>query len=124
MKTSFLDRYKDHDVSDEYDEFIDDLELMIPTGPDELQRYLAQQINKSTLTSNPLDFWKANQSSFPLLSKVARCIHSIPATSAATEWQFSGAGVVINERRTNLKPAQVDNILLIRSVEKMSVSKQ
>ena len=120
-KVSFLERYEDHDISDEYDEF-DDTESIIGTVPDELQRYLALQIDKSTLSSNPLDFWKDHQTSFPMLSRFARRIHSIPATTAAVERQFSGAGLVVSERRTNLNPAQIDNVLLVRSVEKSSTA--
>ncbi|CAF3210964.1 unnamed protein product [Rotaria sp. Silwood2] len=108
----------DHEAVQEHD---DDLDSTMPPGIDELQRYLALQIDKTSLRQNPLDFWRENQLSFPRLSKLARRIHSIPATIATVERQFSGAGVVINERRTNLKPSQVDNILFIRSCEKMSI---
>lgn len=34
--------------------------------------------------------------------------------------QFSAAGLILNERRTNLSPHQLDNILLIRSVNKLN----
>ncbi|CAF3886290.1 unnamed protein product [Rotaria sp. Silwood1] len=86
---------------------------------DELDRYLIMQIDKSTLTNNPLDFWKTQSEKFPLLSKLAKQIHSIPATSTGVERQFSSAGLIINQRRTNLNPEQVDNILLIRSLQKL-----
>lgn len=42
---------------------------------DESIRYLSMEINKSTLTDNPLDFWRINQANFPVLSKIARQIH-------------------------------------------------
>ncbi|CAF0874068.1 unnamed protein product [Rotaria sordida] len=41
-----------------------------------------------------------------------RSIFSIPATSVGVEREFSAAGLVIQERRTNLNPEQLDNILL------------
>ena len=50
--------------------------------------------------------------------RLARWIFSIPATSTNVERQFSGAGLIIQERRTNLNPEQLNNILLIRSMEK------
>ena len=84
------------------------------TKPDELDKYLAMQIDKSSLTNNPLDFWKTHSKTFPLLSKLAKRIHSIPATSTGVERQFSSARLIINQRRTNINPEQVDNILLIR----------
>ena len=59
---------------------------------DELDRYLSMELEKTTLDSNMLSFWKQQQNKFPLLSRYARSIHSIPATSASVERQFSGAG--------------------------------
>lgn len=85
---------------------------------DELDRYLNFELDKVKLTSNPLDFWKDQQEKFPRLSRLARWIFCIPATSTNVERQFSGAGLVIQERRTNLNPEQLDYILLIRSMEK------
>jgi hypothetical protein len=83
---------------------------------DELDRYLNLELDKFRLTSNPLKFWNDQQEKFPRLSRLARRIFSIPATSASVERQFSEAGLVIQERRTNLNPEQLDNILLIRSM--------
>lgn len=86
---------------------------------DELDRYLIMEIDKTTLSNDPLTFWKLQSQQFPLLSKLAQRIHSIPATSTGVERQFSAAGLILNERRTNLSPHQLDNILLIRSVNKL-----
>ena len=77
-------------------------------------------LDKITLSRDPLIFWKLHSQQFPLLSKLAEQIHSIPATSSSVEQQFSAAGLVINERRTNLSPHQLDNILLIRSLRKLN----
>ena len=85
---------------------------------DEFDRYLIMELDKSKLSSNPLEFWKVNHEKFPRLSCLARSIFSIPATSAGIEREFSGAGVVMHERRTNFNPEQVDNILLVRSMQK------
>ena len=86
---------------------------------DELDRYLTMEIDKSTVSNDPLEFWRLQAESFPLLAQYAKHIHSIPATSASVERQFSAAGLVINDRRTNLNPQQLDNILLVRSVQKL-----
>ncbi|CAF3896809.1 unnamed protein product [Rotaria sp. Silwood1] len=90
--------------------------------PDELDKYMVMQIDKSLLTNNPLDFWKIHSKTFPLLSKLAKRIHSIPATSTGVERQFSSAGLIMNQRRTNINPEQIDNILLVRSLQKMNNS--
>jgi len=86
---------------------------------DELDIYLIMQIDKSLLSNNPLDFWKSHSKQLPLLSKLAQRIYSIPATSTNVERQFSSAGLIINQRRTNINPQQVDNVLLIRSLHKL-----
>jgi hypothetical protein len=76
-------------------------------------------LNKSKLPSNPLEFWKQFQDVFPILSVLARQIHCIPASSAAVERCFSSTGFIVNERRTCLHSDQLDNIIVIRSVENL-----
>ncbi|CAF3783314.1 unnamed protein product [Rotaria socialis] len=44
---------------------------------DELSRYLLMDIDKTTLSDNPLDFWRKHKTAFPVLSKFARQIHCI-----------------------------------------------
>ena len=86
---------------------------------DELVRYLSMKLDKSTLSLNPLQFRKQYQRLFPVLSIVTRKIHCIPASSAAVERCFSATGFIINERRIPLHPDQIDNITVIRSMEKL-----
>ena len=85
---------------------------------DELDRYLDVELEKVKLKSNPMNFWRDHREKFPRLSCLARWIFSVPATSTNVERQLSGAGLVKQERRTNLNPGQLDNILPIRSMEK------
>ncbi|CAF2076585.1 unnamed protein product, partial [Rotaria magnacalcarata] len=114
------DNFGDGEKSEESDE---DIEVSSHGKKnDELDRYLNLEIDRSKLEYDPLPFWKKHQDKFPHLSRYARSIHSIPATSASVERQFSGAGLVINERRTNLKPEQLDNVLLIRSMQKNKIT--
>ncbi len=122
---SILERYEDDseydcDLSDKQDDSSGSIDYDYkPPKPDELTKYLEMYIDKTTLPQNLLDFWRTNQSLFPTLAKLARKIHCIPATSAAVERQFSGAGMVLNERRTCLDPDNLDNILFIRSMQKL-----
>lgn len=85
---------------------------------DELDRYLLFEFDKNKQTIEPLEFWKNHQQKFPFLSKYARSILSIPATTTNVEREFSTAGWILNERRTNLQPDKLENMLLVRSVEK------
>jgi hypothetical protein len=54
-------------------------------------------IDKTALSNDPVTCWKAHLQQFPLLSKLAKQFHSIPATSTSVERQFSAAGLVVNE---------------------------
>jgi hypothetical protein len=100
----FGEDYETGNVSDEYD--VDD---------DELERYLCKRLDTTTLPDNPLEFWKNHNMEFPILAKVARQIFSIPATTASVERSFSVAGNIVVKRRTNIKPAQLDNVVFLRS---------
>ena len=84
---------------------------------DELERYLSKHLGSNDFTENPLEFWRRVRSELPPLAKVARQIHCIPATTASVERTFSHGGYVVNERRTSLKPDQLDNILFLRSLQ-------
>ena len=112
INTSFT---KHDDSGEDSDEYEFDIKKS-----DELDRYLIMEIDKSSISNDPLEFWKLQSENLPLLSKYAQRIHSIPATATSVERQFSAAGLVINDRRTNLNPYQLDNILLIRSVQNMN----
>ena len=68
---------------------------------------------------NPLPFWQHHQSKFPYFSKIARRFFSMPATPAGVERQFSAGGLLINERRASLNPDTVENVLFVRSMQKI-----
>lgn len=57
-----------------------------------------------------LAWWKNNQDTFPRLSKLAKRILCISATSAASERNFSDAGRTVEKRRTRLNPKTIDDI--------------
>lgn len=60
-----------------------------------------------------IKWWRERGNLFPLLSKLALWIHSIPASSIPSERKFSSAGSIICEKRSNLKPDSIENILLL-----------
>lgn len=85
----------------------------------ELETYLQLKLTKWTSSDNenenPLDFWKEQENVLPNLSKLAKKIFCVPASSAAVERAFSSAGVIITQRRSNISPAIVNDIILVRS---------
>ena len=61
---------------------------------------------------------------FPFLSKYAQA-HLIYScmTTKNVEREFLSASFILMERRTNLQPDKLDNILLVRSTEKQLYKK-
>ncbi|CAF2947183.1 unnamed protein product [Rotaria sp. Silwood2] len=102
----FGEEFESSNLSDEFNDDGDDLD-----------RYLSKHLEKKDITDNPLEFWKVVRSELPLLAKVARQICCVPATTASVERIFSHGGYIINERRTNLKPYQLNNVIFLRSLK-------
>ncbi|CAF2226325.1 unnamed protein product [Rotaria magnacalcarata] len=88
-------------------------------GQDEVDRYISLTLGEDEQYSNPLDFWKKKdtQLAFPNLFQLAKRYFSIPCSSSAVERQFSAAGQIITQRRANLDPATVNDIIFLRSIE-------
>ncbi|CAF3851884.1 unnamed protein product [Rotaria magnacalcarata] len=111
------DEHSSDNDDDDEDDFKSTEYSLSLTKSDELNKYLGMKVDMNEYSSDVLLFWKRNTDEFPCLSKLARRTHSIPATSAGVERQFSTAGLILSERRNNLDPEQLDNILSIRAME-------
>ncbi|CAF4527343.1 unnamed protein product, partial [Rotaria sp. Silwood2] len=104
----FGEDFETGNLSDEFDNESDD----------ELNKYLEQRIDIESIDDNPLAFWYEHRFIYPILSRLARSIYSIPATTANVERQFSATGMMITSRRTKLNPEQINNAMFLRSVNK------
>ena len=86
------------------------------TSVSELDAYLEEACAPAdSAETEPLEWWKAAEGWFPLLSRVARSVLCIPASSATSERAFSAAGYIINKRRVNIHPDNVNKLLFIKS---------
>lgn len=65
------------------------------------------------LNSCPGKYWIENKNSFKQLSQLALKYLCIPATSVPSERIFSTAGQIVSERRSRLKPKNVNMILFL-----------
>ena len=83
----------------------------------EIRQYLALPFLESVIREslNLLNWWREHEQTFPILSKIAKKIHSIVATSAPSERIFSKAGNIVNEKRSRLTPANVNNFVLLHT---------
>lgn len=68
---------------------------------------------KVNVASNPLDWWRGNVVSFPILSALARRILCIPASSAPSERLFSHAGLTIRDHRASLLPENAEALIFL-----------
>ena len=62
-------------------------------------------------TFDVLQWWKGNQSKFPILSMMARDILSIPVTTVASESTFSAGKRVIDAKRASMNTETVEMLL-------------
>jgi len=104
---------------DAYDELTDD-----EADADELARYLAAPLarwkhkpvdGKPGVYYEPLDWWRDNQSSYPVLSHLAFELLAAPASTAADERLFSMAGNVVNEERPLTQQELAEATQVLRS---------
>ena len=63
--------------------------------------------------SCPFQWWASNYQNFPNVSKVAKMYLAIPATSVPSERIFSKAGLVIDQRRSNLLPKHAERLICL-----------
>jgi zinc finger BED domain-containing protein 1 (E3 SUMO-protein ligase ZBED1) len=64
------------------------------------------------IREDPLLWWKANSTSFPILSKIAKKYLAVPASQCTSERTFSTSGKVITPTRNRLKPAMVEKLVI------------
>ena len=61
----------------------------------------------------PLIFFKENNSSFPILSYLARAIYCLMPTSTPIEGVFSGTGLTLTPRRQRMAPTTLEALTQI-----------
>lgn len=82
----------------------------------EIFRYRQEPLVKlSRPDSNPLEWWKINQSRFPHVARLARSLLCIPATSASSERIFSEAGLTISKKRARLTHQNATSVIMLKT---------
>ncbi|XP_055905827.1 zinc finger BED domain-containing protein 4-like [Eupeodes corollae] len=66
------------------------------------------------LNNNPLDWWKAHQTDFKRLSKVALRYLSLPPASVLSEQLFSGTGLIYDPQRNRLQSEKAAILLFTK----------
>lgn len=81
---------------------------------EELSRYMKETISFDSLDMSPMEWWESYSRSFPILSKLAARLLSIPASSASCERVFPQAGLTLSKLRTRLGKDTVANLMMIK----------
>ncbi|XP_039216147.1 E3 SUMO-protein ligase ZBED1-like isoform X1 [Crotalus tigris] len=72
-----------------------------------------QTSKASALAQEPLQWWKIHHTQYPLLSRAARKLLGVPATSVPAGWLFSSTGDAIHTKRQALTPEHVDMLVFL-----------
>ena len=113
------------DDDDDDNDDLNDTNTKIRSSSDELMEYrvLVSKTSEHLLNQeDPTAWWKQYKQYLPVLAQVAQRLFSIPATSAAVERTFSSAGYIYSNRRANLAGTSLDDIILVRSKNKMKMN--
>jgi hypothetical protein len=82
-----------------------------PNPKDEFNHYTSD-IPQVPIMTNPLHWWKQNESTFPTLAEVAKKFLAIPASQASTERAFSTSGNIITKKRTRMSSEILEMLVL------------
>ncbi|KAK4074631.1 hypothetical protein Purlil1_12926 [Purpureocillium lilacinum] len=86
----------------------------------EVERYIRMEPQE---TENPVDWWLAQQTTFPMLSKLALDILAIPAMSSDCERSFSLAKLSLTSQRLSMSPATLEALQCLKNWTRQSAVK-
>ena len=82
---------------------------------EEVRRYLSEPVSDVDCgpgTDGILKWWKEKMTTFPILSRIAKDILSVPATSVPAENTFSRSGRVVSPSRCSLAPETIEALMV------------
>jgi hypothetical protein len=82
------------------------------TAASDVDKYFQSEAINFHKTFDILSWWKYQSENFPDLSRLAKDIFAIPATSVPSESAFSTSGRIVDDYRTNLNPRTVESLVL------------
>ncbi|KAG6502743.1 hypothetical protein ZIOFF_035030 [Zingiber officinale] len=88
-----------------------DKDLMEIEITNEVDKYFSDPFVKWSSNFDILEWWKGNTTTFPVLSKIAKDIFSIPSSTVASENAFSLGRRVVDPFRASLHPKMVEALV-------------
>jgi hypothetical protein len=93
---------------------VDDIKPRQEGQYDEMGSFITARRNASINSGTDLlDWWRVNRDLFPMLWKLAMEVLTIPASSAASERQFSRAKRISSDKRRSLKPNKLQALVFL-----------
>ncbi|XP_065673458.1 E3 SUMO-protein ligase ZBED1-like [Hydra vulgaris] len=89
-----------------------DLDEVDSPSEDEVSRYRKEPCAK--MDSDPLQWWKLHQGSYPRLATIAKKYLSVPATTVPCERLFSTDGFIADKHRSSLLPDSLNMLLCLK----------
>ena len=80
----------------------------------EMDRYLREELLPRKEEVDILQWWKINSSKYPVLSKMARDILAIPASTVRSESAFSTRGRIVSDYRSRLTCSTVEVLICLQ----------
>ncbi|XP_039516037.1 zinc finger BED domain-containing protein 4-like [Pimephales promelas] len=74
---------------------------------------LYKSVDCISLDSNPLEWWRTNEPTYPHIAKLAKHYLAVPATSVPSERVFSTAGDIVTASRSSLSADNVDKLIFL-----------
>ena len=80
-----------------------------------------KHVSSFTCDSNfsVLNFWKQNETRWPLLAKIAQKVLGVPASSAEVERMFSWSGHIFSNKRRKMKPKTFEALVFCKLNESL-----
>lgn len=71
-------------------------------------------LQPTTLSEDPLKWWKQNSALYPVLAELAQKYLAVPASQCTTERAFSTAGNIVTSDRASFLPERVEALALLQ----------
>lgn len=101
----------DNDPLAEWDQY---MKSKRQQSSNELDQYLKEQLTPRKEKVDMLHWWKTKSEIYPVLSKIARDVLAIPASTVPSESAFSTGGRVISDYRSSLAPTTVEALMCLQ----------
>lgn len=108
-KRSFIDLQKEQEVAQPAEVQLENAKKKLR---DEIDKF--KVISRIDRSNSLLDWWRLNEGTYPILSRVARALLCIPVADAEVERVFSAAGLIVTKRRNRLKSDTISKLLFVK----------